>query len=53
MDKLKYYLTYTGIDRAVYLFEIFEEGFDGESIEIHGYVNHDYATRKDLLASNL
>lgn len=45
----KYYLTYTGIDRAVYLFEIFEEGFDGESIEIHGYVNYNYATRKDLL----
>ena len=46
---IKYYLTYKGIEGDVYLFEIYEEGFSGEPTEIHGYVNHDYASRKDLV----
>ena len=46
---VKYYLTYKGIEGDVYLFEIYENGFEGEPVEIHGYVNHDYATRKDLV----
>ena len=46
---VKYYLTYKGIEGDVYLFEIYEEGFSGEPTEIHGYVNHNYASRKDLV----
>ena len=46
---VKYYLTYKGIEGDVYLFEIYEEGFSGEPTEIHGYVNHGYASRKDLV----
>ena len=46
---VKYYLTYKGIEGDVYLFEIYENGFEGEPVEIHGYVNHDYAARKDLV----
>ena len=46
---VKYYLTYKGIEGDVYLCEIYENGFEGEPTEIHGYVNHDYAARKDLV----
>ena len=46
---VKYFLTYKGIEGDVYLFEIIENGYDGEPIEIHGYVNHNYAERKDLV----
>ena len=46
---VKYYLTYKGIEGDVYLFEIYEEGFSGQPTEIHGYVNHNYASRKDLV----
>ena len=46
---VKYYLTYKGIEGDVYLFEIYENGFEGEPVEIHGYVNHNYAARKDLV----
>ena len=46
---VKYYFTYKGIEGDVYLFEIYEEGFSGEPTEIHGYVNHNYASRKDLV----
>ena len=42
-------MTYKGIEGDVYLFEIYEEGFSGEPTEIHGYVNHNYASRKDLV----
>lgn len=54
---VKYFLTYKGISGdkdtqgATYLFEILEDGFNGETIEINGYVNHNYADRKDLLQS--
>lgn len=52
---VKYFLTYKGISGdnetqgATYLFEIFETGYDGEPVEINGYVNHNYADRKDLV----
>lgn len=52
---VKYFLTYKGISKdnetpgATYLFEILEDGFSGEPIEINGYVNHNYADRKDLV----
>lgn len=46
---VKYFLTYKGISGDTYLFEIIETGYDGEPIEIHGYVNHNYADRKDLV----
>ena len=42
-------MTYKGIEGDVYLFEIYEEGFSGQPTEIHGYVNHNYASRKDLV----
>lgn len=54
---VKYFLTYKGISGdkdtqgATYLFEILEDGFNGKAIEINGYVNHNYADRKDLLQS--
>lgn len=46
---VKYFLTYKGISGDTYLFEILEAGYDGEPTEIHGYVNHNYAARKDLV----
>lgn len=46
---VKYFLTYKGIEGDTYLFEIIETGYDGAPIEIHGYVNHNYADRKDLV----
>jgi len=46
---VKYWFTYKGIANDTFLVEILDESFEDESIEINGYVSHDYITRKDLL----
>lgn len=49
MDKLKYFLEYDNIENIVSRLEIWENGYLGDPIEIHGKVLLNYAERKDLL----
>ena len=48
---VKYWLTYKGIEGDTYLLEILDSSFEGQKTEIHGYVAHNYASRKDLMQS--
>ena len=48
---VKYWLTYKGIEGDTYLLEILDSNFEGQKTEIHGYVEHNYASRKDLMQS--
>ena len=48
---VKYWLTYKGIEGDTYLLEILDSDFEGQKTEIHGYVAHNYASRKDLMQS--
>ena len=48
---VKYWLTYKGIEGDSYLLEILDSDFEGQKTEIHGYVAHNYASRKDLMQS--
>lgn len=49
--ELKYWLEYFDDTKnpATYKLELLEAGFEGTPTEIHGYVNHNYQERKDLM----
>lgn len=49
MDKLKYFLEYDNIEGVISRLEIWENGYLGDPIEIHGKVILNYAERKDLM----